>query len=219
MCLGTLDLGDLIYAPPRDGQTVWEIGTPDRTAGEFFIPDPNPKYINKIFINHPERYRQYGLWLQYSEVYPESDLVYTIGESDWTRDWFFAHVCRIKDDGSLQPTTWQIRFHLDRVIQTGDYKLRIALASANVASIQVRINDQSVAPQFETKEFGGDNAIARHGIHGLYHLFNVSIVPQLLQEGQNIIYLTQANTSSCLAGVMYDYLRLEEPEVDEGSLA
>lgn len=34
---------------------MWEIGIPDRSAAEFYIPDPNPKYINKLFINHPDR--------------------------------------------------------------------------------------------------------------------------------------------------------------------
>ena len=27
-------------------------------------------------------------------MYPTTDLIYTVGVSDWRRDWFFAHVCR-----------------------------------------------------------------------------------------------------------------------------
>ncbi|KAH7414753.1 hypothetical protein KP509_14G009000 [Ceratopteris richardii] len=209
---GVLEIGELIYQPPRHGQTVWEIGTPDRTAEGFFIPDPNPIYVNKLFINHPERYRQYGLWLQYSESYPDDDLVFYIGKSDPTRDWFFAHVCRIKD-GSLLPTTWKIMFQLDNILENGNYKLQIALASANLATLQVRVNDESTTstPLFEVEELGFDNAIARHGIHGVYHLLSVDITWKLLKIGQNCIYLTQANTKNCLVGLMYDYLRLEEP--------
>lgn len=48
-------MGDLVYEPPRDGPTLWEIGTPDRSAAEFYVPDPNPKYINKLYVNHPDR--------------------------------------------------------------------------------------------------------------------------------------------------------------------
>lgn len=48
-------MGDLVYEPPRDGPTMWEIGIPDRSAAEFYIPDPNPKYINKLYVNHPDR--------------------------------------------------------------------------------------------------------------------------------------------------------------------
>ena len=28
----SIDLGDLIYEPPKSGPTIWEIGIPDRTA-------------------------------------------------------------------------------------------------------------------------------------------------------------------------------------------
>ena len=124
------------------------------------------------------RYRQYGLWLRYSEIYPDKDLVYTVGVSDWTKDWFFAHVGRfslitfmermhkyasilnvpfiygnasmlfkvlelyldrVKEDGSLEPTTWQVHFQLDSVTQSGVYKLRLAFASANFAVIEVSV--------------------------------------------------------------------------------
>lgn len=40
------------------------------------------------------RYRQYGLWERYAELYPDEDLVYTIGISDYKKDWFFAQVNR-----------------------------------------------------------------------------------------------------------------------------
>lgn len=50
-----MELGQCIYKPPRDGPTLWEIGIPDRLAAEFYVPDPNPQHINKLFINHPDR--------------------------------------------------------------------------------------------------------------------------------------------------------------------
>lgn len=46
-----IDMGDLVYEPPRNGPTLWEIGVPDRSAAEFYVPDPNPKYINKLYVN------------------------------------------------------------------------------------------------------------------------------------------------------------------------
>jgi len=51
----TINLGEMVFYPPRDGPTIWEIGIPDRTAAEFFIPDPNPKYINRLYINSNEK--------------------------------------------------------------------------------------------------------------------------------------------------------------------
>ncbi|KAK4387671.1 hypothetical protein Sango_2373700 [Sesamum angolense] len=91
-----VDMGELVYEPPRDGPTLWEIGIPDRSAREFYIPNPDARYINKLYVNHPDRFRQYGLWERYSELYPKGDLVYTVGESNYTTDWFFAHVTRSK---------------------------------------------------------------------------------------------------------------------------
>uniref|UniRef100_A0A0E0ENW2 rhamnogalacturonan endolyase n=1 Tax=Oryza meridionalis TaxID=40149 RepID=A0A0E0ENW2_9ORYZ len=154
-------LGDLVYEPPRDGPTMWEIGIPDRSASEFYVPDPNPNYVNRLYINHPDRFRQYGLWERYAELYPDGDLVYTIGQSDYTTDWFFAQ---------------------DRT-----------------------------APHFTTGLIGKDNTIARHGIHGLYWLFNIDVSGAWLVQGMNTIYLKQPRNQSPFQGLMYDYLRMEGP--------
>ncbi|KAM1023390.1 hypothetical protein TB2_044139 [Malus domestica] len=208
-----IDMGDLVYKPPRDGPTLWEIGIPDRSAAEFYVPDPNPKYINKLFVNHPDRFRQYGLWERYSELYSDQDLVYTVGVSDYSKDWFFAQVTRKKDDNKYQGTTWQIKFKLENVDKTGSYKLRVALASANYSELQVWVNDPKAnRPLFTSGMIGKDNSIARHGIHGLYWLYNVDVPSSRLVEGDNIIYLTQPrSTTGPFQGIMYDYLRLEGP--------
>ncbi|XP_031473350.1 uncharacterized protein LOC116245889 isoform X2 [Nymphaea colorata] len=179
---GRIDLGNLVYEPPRNGPTLWEIGIPDRSAAEFYVPDPNPNYVNKLYVNHPDRFRQYGLWERYADLFPAEDLVYKIGASDDTRDWFFAQVTRRKNS-TYQPTTWQIKFKLDAARQNGTYKLRIALASATDSDLQVRFNDPNAnPPHFSTGRIGTDNTIARHGIHGLYWLFNIDIINAWLLE-------------------------------------
>ncbi|CAN4092305.1 unnamed protein product [Withania somnifera] len=189
----SINVDEIIYQPPRDGATLWEIGIPDRTAAEFL-------------------FRQYGLWDRYSELYPTDDLVYVTGENDYSKDWFFAQVPRRKEDGSYQGTTWQIRFKLDSVNQAGTYKLRIAIASATLAEVQVRVNNPSSnRPLFTTGLIGRDNSIARHGIHGLYWLYHIDIQGNLLVQGDNIIYLTQPRNQSPFQGIMYDYIRLEAP--------
>ncbi|GMN40187.1 hypothetical protein TIFTF001_009412 [Ficus carica] len=87
-----VDVGDLVYEPPRNGPTLWEIGIPDRSAAEFYVPDPNPNYVNKLYVNHPQKFRQYGLWERYADLYPDGDLVYTIGVGNYSKDWFFVQV-------------------------------------------------------------------------------------------------------------------------------
>ncbi|RLN29135.1 rhamnogalacturonate lyase-like isoform X1 [Panicum miliaceum] len=101
-----INLGELVFSPPRSGPTLWEIGVPDRTAAEFFVPDVDPRFANRLFLTRTtlidlfadlislHRYRQYGLWERYAELYPDSDPVFTVGQSDHSKDWFFAHVTR-----------------------------------------------------------------------------------------------------------------------------
>ncbi|KAF5178227.1 Rhamnogalacturonate lyase, partial [Thalictrum thalictroides] len=217
-----IDVGDIVYKPPRNGPTFWEIGIADRSSAEFYIPDPAPKYINKLFIQ-PNRvcmrstsilkFRQYGLWDRYTELYPEGDLVYVIDANDYSNDWFYAHVTRKNGDNTYEATKWQVLFELDNVHSNrGNYTLRLALASATFADLHVRVNDPEIDPPlFQTGLIGRDNAIARHGIHGLYWLFNVNVPSNLLQNGLNTIYLTQSRGSSPFEGIMYDYIRLEGP--------
>ncbi|XP_014500308.1 probable rhamnogalacturonate lyase B [Vigna radiata var. radiata] len=205
-----INVHELVYEPPRDGPTLWEIGIPDRSAAEFYVPDPNPMYINKLYVDHTDRFRQYGLWERYADLYPNKDLVYTVGVSDYRKDWFFAQVNRKKDNGTYQGTTWQINFNLDRVNTNGSYTLRVALASVHSAELQIRINKlEADPPLFSSGVIGKENTIARHGIHGLYWLFSIDVDGTLLVQGNNTIFLTQPMNTSPFIGIMYDYIRLE----------
>lgn len=127
------------------------------------------------------------------------------------------------------------------VDHVGTYTLRLALASANYAELQVwipvlpsclpitglwescfwwsshscvfqvRVNNPNRLPaEFRTGRIGRDNAIARHGIHGLYWLYNVDVPGSQLQVGRNTIYLRQGR-GGLFSGIMYDYIRLEGP--------
>lgn len=210
-----INLVEIVYDPPRNGPTLWEIGIPDRSAAEFFVPQPRPNLINSAFLNNDNnKFRQYGLWDRYTDLYPDQDLIFTVGASDYRKDWFFAHVPRRINSMSYQPATWQVRFILNDVVNTyGSYTLRLALASASTAEVQVRFNnfDAWSRPPFRTKRIGWDNAIARHGIHGLYWLFSFDVPGYLLQNGMNTLYLTQPVAANPFCGIMYDYIRLEAP--------
>ncbi|KAG8383635.1 hypothetical protein BUALT_Bualt04G0034500 [Buddleja alternifolia] len=206
-------LRNLIYAAPRNGPTLWEIGVPDRTAAEFFVPDPNPTLMNQLYVTQPDKFRQYGLWDRYTDMYPYEDLVYTIETNNYETDWYFAHVNRNVGNKTYVPTTWKILFNLVDVDESSNYTLQLALASANEAELQVRINDGTLeVPHFTTGSIGKDNSIARHGIHGLYWLYTVGIPGSLLlSSNTNTIFLTQSRGSSPWRGIMYDYIRLEGP--------
>ncbi|KAM1052977.1 hypothetical protein FF1_000503 [Malus domestica] len=208
-----INLANLTYVPPRNGPTLWEIGIPDRSAAEFYVPDPNPTLMNKLFTtNRAHKFRQYGLWERYADLYPDEDLIYNIGTDNYSDNWFFAHVTRNIGNRTYEATTWRILFELQDLTNTGNYTLQLALASATNAEVQVRFNDQSAfPPHFTTGLIGKDNAIARHGIHGLYWLFSIGVPSYRLREGNNTIYLTQSRSLGTFEGVMYDYIRLEGP--------
>ncbi|XP_051127121.1 probable rhamnogalacturonate lyase B isoform X2 [Andrographis paniculata] len=207
-------LGNLIFDPPRNGPTLWEIGVPDRTAAEFFVPDPNPTLMNQLYISESNnRFRQYGLWDRYTDLYPDQDLVYVVETSSFQTDWYFAHVNRNIGNKTYIATTWKILFNLTSVDESANYTLRLALASAHEAELQVRINDETmIVPSFTTGLIGKDNAIARHGIHGLYWLYSIGIPSSCFLSGDtNVIFLRQSRGSGPWSGVMYDYIRLEAP--------
>ncbi|KAI3435127.1 Rhamnogalacturonan endolyase [Psidium guajava] len=208
-----IELSALVFIPPRSGPTLWEIGIPDRTAAEFYVPLPNPSLMNKVFKNDTgERFRQYGLWERYSELYPKNDLVYTVGVDDYRRDWFFAHVTRNIGNSTYVPTTWRIDFNLQNVNFRGTYRLQMAVASATQSRISICVNDPNEEPHLSTGRFGYDNAIARHGIHGLYWKFGFDVPGSRLHRGTNSIYLGQSRSARTpFEGVMYDYIRLEGP--------
>jgi rhamnogalacturonan endolyase len=74
----TADIGNLEWKPVRYGKQVWEIGYPDRTGGKFFKGDG-------------ANYWLWGWGLRYPLLFP-NDITYTIGKSDYRRDWFFQQV-------------------------------------------------------------------------------------------------------------------------------
>jgi rhamnogalacturonan endolyase len=73
-----LNLGKLDWQPVRYGKQIWEIGYPDRTADKFFKGDG-------------DNYWLWGWPLRYGDLFP-NDITYTIGKSDYRKDWFFEEV-------------------------------------------------------------------------------------------------------------------------------
>jgi len=84
-----LNLGKLDWQPVRYGKQIWEIGYPDRTADKFFKGDG----------------ANYWLWgwpLRYGDLFP-NDVTYTVGKSDYHKDWFFEEVPHSDTDAWKNP--------------------------------------------------------------------------------------------------------------------
>jgi rhamnogalacturonan endolyase len=85
----TLDLGQITWTPVRYGKQVWEIGYPDRTGDKFFKGDG-------------DNYWLWGWPLRYPLLFP-NDITYTIGQSDYHKDWFFEEVPHATSLAFLNP--------------------------------------------------------------------------------------------------------------------
>jgi rhamnogalacturonan endolyase len=108
-----LDLGKIEWKPVRFGKQIWEIGYPDRTGGKFFKGDG-------------ANYWKWGWDLRYALLFPK-DLTYTIGKSDYHKDWFFEEVPHATNlsfvnpaakDPANQPFGWVKAESLDKYPQT-----------------------------------------------------------------------------------------------------
>ncbi|KAL3679649.1 hypothetical protein R1sor_022605 [Riccia sorocarpa] len=201
-----LDIGDIILRPVQKGPILWEIGRPDRSAAEFFIPDLDRMRGDSASTALKDGFRHYGVWDKFVELYPMTDPVYVVETSDWERDWFFAHVNR----PNRTTTQREIQFFLEDVVP-GDYTLRLAIAGAHQAALEIRLNNPTGSPLHDTGAFGRDNALARAGIHGHYHEFTISLSHMNFRAGMNSLFLRQRKNQNKFSYVMYDYIRLEAP--------
>jgi rhamnogalacturonan endolyase len=188
-----LELGTQSWTPERFGETIWEIGIPDRSAAEF---------------RHGDHYWQWGLYQKYAAEFPE-DVNFVVGQSDWRRDWNYAQPPRLDDRGRVErPSTWRIQFDLARARQ-GKATLRLGIAGSRTErGILVSVNDSQIGGTGPLPDTG---VMHRDGIRGYWVERRVPFDAALLKEGRNVIALT-VPARSWVDGVLYDYLRLEMSE-------
>ena len=188
----TNELGTLDWIPESHGKTVWQIGTPDRMAGEF---------------RHGGETRHYGLLNSYAAEF-SNDVNFVIGKSRERDDWNFVQpVFRSPRERKIG-TTWNIHFTMTNA-PNGKAVISIATAGSDMSpSLGVLVNEKQVA----TIRLDDDAGIRRSAtLAGQYHLYVVSFDAALLREGGNVIALRLTNRGPWGA-VMYDCLRLELEE-------
>lgn len=184
----TISLGTLTWKPLRYGRTLWEIGIPDRSAAEF---------------RHGDHYWQWGLYYEYPREFPH-DVDFTIGQSEWRRDWNYCQPPRI-EGRQVKPTTWTIHFNLPEAPR-GHAALRLAICgSRGRGGIDVAVNG---SPAGNTGPIPDSGVMHRDGIRGYWCERDVSFDASLLKRGANTLTLTNP-ARRWVDGVLYDYLRLE----------
>lgn len=190
----SFSLGRLYWQPARFGQQLWDIGVPNRSAGEFFKGDD---------------YYHWGWYLQYPKLFPH-DVNYVIGQSNFHKDWFFEQVPHNADPSDMnglgfgRSTTWSVTFNLSQA-PVGKATLRLAICGVGTRQITVTMNDR---PAGTVTGLLYNATINRDGIGGTWGEHDVTFDASLMQAGKNVLKLT-IPAGGLTSGVMYDYLRLE----------
>jgi rhamnogalacturonan endolyase len=192
----TVDLGKLEWKPERFGRQLWEIGVPNRTAEEF---------------RNGDDYWHWGLYTLYPKEFP-NDVNFTIGKSDFRKDWNYAEIPRLVEDngkggGKTTATTWTIHFDLSNSPK-GKAILRLAIAGNSARNVQISVNDKAAG---ETGQMPDTAVLRRDGIRGLWFERDVIFDASLMKQGANTLKLTVPQ-AGVLSGILYDYLRLELDE-------
>jgi rhamnogalacturonan endolyase len=190
----TLDLGQLEWTPKRFGRQLWDIGIPDRTAGEFL---------------HGDDYWHWGLYLKYPKDFP-NDVNYVIGKSDFHKDWNYVQVPRATDDiakADGTATTWTIHFTLPTVPH-GKAILRLPICGSAAIAVDVAVNGQ---PAGSTGKLMYNQTINRDSVHGYWYEKDVVFNASLMKAGENVMTLS-IPAGNVMNGVEYDYVRLELDE-------
>lgn len=190
----SVDLNKLTWQPIRYGKQLWEIGIPDRTAGEFF---------------HGDHYWRWGIYNDYPKDFP-NDVNFVIGKSDYRKDWNLMQVPRAKDENGKvrgDETTWKVNFDLPKN-PSGKATLRIAFAGTEAKSLTLKMNDQQIGI---LTELPNTSVIHRDSDRGYWQEKAVSFDASTMKSGTNVLQLI-VPAGNVMSGVEYDYLRLELDE-------
>jgi rhamnogalacturonan endolyase len=222
-----LDLGKLEWKPVRYGKQIWDIGYPDRTAGKFYKGDP-------------ENYWLWGWYLRYGELFP-NDITYTIGKSDYHKDWFLEQVPHAPHE---QVALWENPQAKDPLNQrfgwmktatgsedmwrtigrgkatTWTIKFNMNQASRGEAALRVALagadGNGGLAGAVNGKSVGTIKTVATNALRyntdtGVWREYTQKFDAALLKSGENEMTLT-VPAGDLTTGVVYDYLRLELKE-------
>lgn len=220
----TINLGKLEWKPVRYGKQLWDIGYPDRTGCKFFKGDG-------------ANYWRWGWDFRYALLFP-NDITYTIGKSDYHKDWFFEQVPHVDNmdwlnpaakDPANQPFGWV------KILPTGSpdpwkawghgrattwtIKFHMDKPSRGQATLRLALAGAD-GPGLEVgvngKDVGaihpiGTNALRYNTAMGIWQEQDLKFDGALLKPGENEMTLT-VPAGDLTTGVVYDYLRLELDE-------
>jgi rhamnogalacturonan endolyase len=216
----TNDLGVIPWTPVRLGETVFELGIPNRKAEEFrhgedyWAPGTPPK------LGFPTPV--WGGQMEFPLDFPDG-MHFVVGQSQWTRDWNYVLPAMADASGNYQPCTGTMTFELAKAPERGAMaSFYIALAGNDGDNVIVRVNDANLgavagvtatpnamtptgfAPAYS------DTSSIHFSDHGPFSDERITFPADLLHTGKNTIAITM-DSRKMVSFLMVDYLRLELP--------
>jgi rhamnogalacturonan endolyase len=191
-----IDLGTIEWKPVHYGKQIFQVGTPNRSAKEFFKGNDH---------------WHWGMYIEYAKYFP-NDVNFTIGRSDPAKDWYIYHVphdTAFREDGKDlgRATPWTINFTMPVQVKTsGKATLRFGIAGSGARSLGIMVNGKELGPF--TDIGGGGASPIRDGIEGSWVERDFIFDAALLQPGKNTIVLT-VPAGGVANGICYDVIRLE----------
>jgi rhamnogalacturonan endolyase len=184
--------GSLRWTPANYGGNIWQLGTPDRTAGEF---------------RHGNEYRNYGFKDQFTTEFPGGSVVYKVGTSNPATDWNYAQWMTI--NGVSMPQ-WQLKFDLPKTpspLYTAT--LTVAMANADTDGLGLFVNAFHPSRRLDVSmpdptDWG--NADVRSGKSGIYQLRTFTIPIAWLKSGTNTLWF---HVGTGRDSILYDAMRFE----------
>ncbi len=216
----TNNLGNVTWTPVRVGPTVFEIGSPDRTAGKFRHGED--WWVGDIGPSASAPSPVWSKFLEYAYDFPNGPN-YIVGQSRWTTDWNFIQPAVINNTGAYDPwsntsdTSSLITFNLPSA-PAGNASLYLSLSSDMQAAIIIEVNGNLITSSTGyyadyASSGDGSNSALREGNHGLFSDNRLTVSSSYLHQGVNTLKIQIRQTGGNYLGdhAMYDYLRLELP--------
>jgi rhamnogalacturonan endolyase len=191
-----IDLGTIEWHPVHYGQQIFQIGTPNRSAKEFFKGDDH---------------WHWAMYIQYAKFFP-NDVDFTVGKSNPAKDWYIYQVPHDIDnhpDGRDQgrATPWTIHFAMPaNAPTTGKATLRFGLSNA-ARSLNIKVNGHDLGDDTNLGGSGGD--IGRDGIEATWVERDFNFDASLLHPGPDNTIVLTVPAGPVGNGMCYDVVRLE----------
>ncbi|MFE7077332.1 polysaccharide lyase family protein [Streptomyces sp. NPDC057620] len=212
----TVNTGTHTWTPASHGTTLWQIGTPDRSAQEFHISGGKNGYRDTL------------TWLEYPYDFPQG-VDFKVGTDDPATDWNYFHPAVRTPGTPVQLAwrgttadytleTWKIRFDSTGYSRGTGY-LDIHLAGSVFGTLAVALNGTELASIAPVPGVNRDAASYRLAVRAMHRqLKTITFPASLIQRGENVLTLAPAapakaptadNWMEPMAGVLYDAIRLQ----------